>query len=375
MIPIDTMIPVTPARVSVAPWNSLTGRRRGSSRDPKMLNPMTAIRPERPVVEHEQDRHHHEGADPGDQPGAEGVLAERSRHRLDPFPSPARLGRAPYCRIVARSSASDWAFSEVPMVMYTWSASSGAPGATDSSMAGAELTTPSTTIAIWRRGSPIGYWERMAVASSNLTAPSVGELGVDDDPAAEIAADEPCLGAGQVLAGEECRADVVDQPVASLQVPLGVHVVDDGEPGLRVHVVRDHRGGGGRRGVRRRGGRRLVAGLRRRGGFPAGGGRRRLPGGRGRGPVAQRRRCPLRNVVVVVALQLLGQRQGAVGEGGADHADLEHRAEAECARWCPPHPRPGRGPPPRGAGPGWSGCPAPRSPAPARTRGSRCVGA
>ena len=260
MIPIDTMIPVTPARVSVAPWNSLNRPNTRKSRDPKMLSPMTAMRPERPVVEDEQDRHHHEGADAGDQSGAKGVLAERGRNRLDPFP----LQRG------GQGAVPQDGRQVLGLGLGVLRSADG-----DVDLVGLERGARRHRLGDGRGrvDLPVDHDRHLAsrVARRVLGEDGGGvleldravrrELGVDDDPSVE-AADEPCLGPGQVLAGEERRADVVDQPVASLQVPLGVHVVDDGEPGLRVHVVRDdrsNRGRGGRRLVGTGGGRGAVA--------------------------------------------------------------------------------------------------------------------
>ena len=45
VIPIDTMMPVTPASVSVVPWNSPSRMIDSSSSDPKTVRPITATRP------------------------------------------------------------------------------------------------------------------------------------------------------------------------------------------------------------------------------------------------------------------------------------------------------------------------------------------
>ena len=155
VMPIDTMIPVTPANVSVVPWNSPSRMRLVNSRRAEHGETDHGDEAERPVVEHHRHGDQDQSAETGEQAGPKRVVAERCGNRYLTLAFEGGRERT-VSKNGARSSASASGSSPPPTVMMTLPASRPSPGGTSGETCGAENTTSSTTIASWRRGSPAG---------------------------------------------------------------------------------------------------------------------------------------------------------------------------------------------------------------------------
>ena len=83
MTPTDTMMPVTPASVSVEPATRRQVRREREEQHAGEREPADDDEAEQPVEEDHVERDEREADEAGDDAGVQLVLAERRRHALD----------------------------------------------------------------------------------------------------------------------------------------------------------------------------------------------------------------------------------------------------------------------------------------------------